>query len=324
MRYGFAQHGSGTKLSSLAEEREKVSSNTRGTGSKVAVAKAPTAKGKSLPIRDEKPSSLTGDFITQSCLLNSDDEFDGGGDIEEEEENFPLSLSMNSSIDSTSELSQQISSGIHGDSLPHSRGERVSFTGGSDAVKFKVRSPEVMMRPASAKERESKAGGGGERRLQRASSFSQQRSRQLSLELADIRQRALSLSVHGDPLDPNFTAASLMTGGKGRDLELSPSSDIVTFKLPFVFTSSSGSQDPASPSFTSSGGGEGGSKFLSSSPLSRGSLEVGRTEGAEEGEEFSSGSLAVLRQSYLLGRELLKMAKARQGPIMLLSTELVS
>lgn len=310
IKYGLTPHGNGTKLSSLAEEGEKGNDN-RSDSHLVAT----NTKGKSKPIKDRKPS-LTGDFITQSCLLNSDDEDEPDlvGD------NFPLSLSMTSSIDS--EQGQQFLGAAGGasktDSVPSSV-HAVSFHS-NDAVRFAIRSPDAReQRPASARECErSKPNLRGQKKLQRASSFSQQCSRQLSNELADIRQRANSLSAHGNPLDPNFTSSSLLVAGGDHNLEITP--EIMPFKLPFLFSSSSGSQDLASPPFASSGegGGDSSTRLLCGSALGHSPS----TKGEEEGEE--SSCLAILKKSYLLGRELLAMARARQGPIMLLSTELVS
>ena len=306
MKYSLTPHGSGTKLSSLAEETEKRSSSP----DKRSGSRSSAGKGKTPPIKVDKPPSITGDFITHSCLLNSDDD-DNEVDNEgaEDEDNFPLSLSLTSSVDSTSELGQQISMAMATRTDPFHTHAR-----------YKVQSPErIETRPMSA--RDAKQGGTlrGERKLQRAASFSQQRSHRLTNELADIRQRAFSLSAHGDPLDPNFTAATLITGA-AHDLDVSPTSGIVAFKLPFVF-SSSRSQDPTSPSLP---GGRDSPKFLSSSPLRPGSEGPLWWEVEQWEESSSSSCLSMLRCSYVLGQELRSMAKARQGPIMLLSTELVS
>ena len=301
IKYSLTPHGSGTKLSSLAEETERKMekrSDSRSSSS--------AAKGRTPPIKvesEDRPSpSITGDFITHSCLLNSDDEIDNEG--AEDEENFPLSLSLTSSVDSTSEQITMATRMVMRTDPLHGMGRHKVQSPENVDARYKVRSPEG--RPMSA--REAKHGGTaalkGGKQLQRAASFSHQRSHRLTNELADIRQRACSLSAHGDPLDPNFT--TLITGAGPSDLEVSPSSGIVAFKLPFVFSSpNSGSQE-----LSRSGGGEGSSLAW---------WEV------EQGAESSSSNscLSALRRSYSLGRELLSMAKARQGPIMLLSTELV-
>ena len=319
MKYSLTPHGSGTKLSSLAEETERKMDKRSGSRSSSA------AKGRTPPIKVEnKPSpSITGDFITHSCLLNSDDDNEIDNEGAEDEDNFPLSLSLTSSVDSTSEqISMATGMAIRTDPFHGNTKYKVRSPECIEA-RYKVRTPErIEARPMSA--REAKHGGTskGEKKLQRAASFSQQRSHRLTNDLADIRQRAFSLSAHGDPLDPNFTAATLITGA-GPDLEVSPSSGIVAFKLPFVFSSpNSGSQDLASPSFP---GGRDSPKFLSGSPLRPGGEGPAWWEVEQWAESSSSSScLLALGHSYVLGRELLSMAKARQGPIMLLSTELVS
>ncbi len=316
MKYSLTPHGSSTKLSSLAEETERTTDKRSGSRSSSSAAN----KGRTPPIKvenDNRPSpSITGDFITHSCLLNSDDdnEIDNEG-VAEDEDNFPLSLSLTSSVDSTSD---QITMAMRTDPLHGIARYKVQSPENIDA-RYKVRSPEG--RPMSA--RDAKHGGTatavkGGKRLQRAASFSQQRSHRLTNELADIRQRACSLSAHGDPLDPNFT--TVITGAGPPDLEVSPSSGIVAFKLPFVFSSAhSGSQELASPSLP---GGRDSPKFLSGSPL-RPSGEGPPLAWWEVESSSSSSCLFALQRSYVLGRELLSMAKARQGPIMLLSTELV-
>ena len=321
MKYSLTPHGSGTKLSSLAEETEK-KTNKRSGSQRPSLSSA--NKGRTPPIKVEnenRPSpSITGDFITHSCLLNSDDDNEINNEGAEDEDNFPLSLSLTSSVDSTSEqISMATEMAIRID--PHHGNTRYKVQSPEyTEARYKVCSPEG--RPMSA--REAKHGGTlkGEKKLQRAASFSQQRSHRLTNELADIRQRACSLSAHGDPLDPNFT--TLITGA-GPNLEVSPSSGIVAFKLPFVFSSpNSGSQELASPSLP---GGRDSPKFLSSSlmrPGNEGPPAWWEVDQWAESSSSSNSCLLMLRRSYVLGRELLSMAKARQGPLMLLSTELVS
>lgn len=316
MKYSLTPHGSGTKLSSLAEETERKTEKRSGSRSSSAAN-----KGRTPPIKvegNDRPSpSITGDFITHSCLLNSDDDNEIDNEGAEDDDNFPLSLSLTSSVDSTSEQITMATGMVMRTDPLHGIGRYKVQSPENVDTRYKVRSPEG--RPVSA--REAKHGGNaalkGGRRLQRAASFSQQRSHRLTNELADIRQRACSLSAHGDPLDPNFT--TLITGAGPSDFEVSPSSGIVAFKLPFVFSSpNSGSQELL--------GGTNSPKLLSGSPSRSGG------EGpslawweVEQGAESSSSNscLVALRRSYVLGRELLSMAKARQGPIMLLSTELV-
>ena len=321
MKYVLTPHGSGTKLSSLVEETGE--KGTSSAGRRYGSRPSSGGKGKSQPIKVEK-SSLTGNFITQSCLLNSDDDGEGGEGVrgeadEDDDDNFPLSLSMNSSFDS--EQGQQISTAMAPPKLDsfQSSVHAVTFSSNREAVRFMIRSPdrvEEAKRPSSAKESHERPNPRGGKKLERASSFSQQRSHRLTSDLADIRHRASSLSAHGDPLDPNFTPMSLLAGASHELVsEVSPS-EIVAFKLPFVFSPPSGSQELTSPSFA--GGREDGTtSLLSSSPLKSAGCE-------EEEEEPSLSCLATLKQSYLVGRELLTMARARQGPIMLFSTKLVS
>ena len=130
----------------------------------------------------------------------------------------------------------------------------------------------------------------------RAASFSHQRNPQLSEQLAALNTKASSLSAHGDPFDPSHrTSPTLMS---------SPSAEIVPFKAPFVFSDPSpGSIRPSRRSL----GGDRGQK--------RG--EEGEGDG---GVCFGALKLREMKDSLVIAEEMHAMAKARQGPILLMST----
>ena len=250
MRYAHTSQGSATKLSSLVEEELRQNRNTE---ERVSV--------------EQSGRRFAGeDFISLSCILHSDDE------NEEDEENFPLSLTM--SLNSS-----------------HS----------NDQEEHDTMSPVLPQTVLPSKT-------SADHKVKRASSFTRHDLR-LSQELADINKRATSLSAHGDPLDPSTPTEKLTY-----NLQVSPSSGIVTFKPPFTF---SGPPSIERDSATRQSGRH-------SSEL-RQSRQAGTAGGGSHGSEENSVCLAPLNQSLVLAKELLAMAKARQGPIMLMSasTDLV-
>ena len=263
MRYILTTPGSGTKLSSLAELDEVDSPQSRtfhrpGSGPKL---------------------STCDDFITHSQLLNSD-----------EEEDFPLNLSLN--------LSQSTDDQEGGENDQVSSTAKL-LTFDRDCVTFSPhpQAPRNSTRP------------------KRASSFSQKRTNPIAQNLQHIRARAQSLSAQGDPFhDPNFTAT--LPENQTCHFSSSPTSSLVPFHLPFLLSTSSSTNAASQRSQKARRPVQQSQSALghasSCSPVS------GRCE-VDGGESC----LANLSQSMVLGEELLAMAKARQGPIMLLSTDLV-
>ena len=273
-----ARRNSSTKLSSLTEERE-------------------TKKEVSL----EKNNFGGFDAITQSCLLNSDDD-DDDDVLEVEEENFPLGLSLTSSLSTDQEddvegfkcQSSIHSCGVH---TLQSSGCNLHFTGYNDAVRFfpgqlNLQPGSSCCRPASAS-----SGNKSSRVLsgkpKRASSFSCQHNPRLSQELADINSRAISLSAHGDPHEPNLTTPTFNT---------SPSAEIVNLKVPFHYS------EPSPDT-----------KSVVRQPQRRDS----RSQSDEEildGVNLGSLKWSDMMESLILVREMQAMARARQGPILFMST----
>jgi len=209
-------------------------------------------------------------------------------DEDEDEDNFPLSLSLN--------LSQ---------STDDQEGGRDRVSPTARLLAFNHNSPH-----SQALRR------GNANRPKRAASFSQKRSNPLSQDLEHIRVRAQSLSTRGNPFqDPDYTPTP--TENKTYDFSSSPLSSIAPFKLPFLFMNSTSTASQRSEK--------------------QGSSTAGQTHRSQHGPGFNSPAvvaaesprveaedrcLASLSHSIVLGGELLAMAKARQGPIMLLSTDL--
>lgn len=227
--------------------------------------------------------SACDDFVTPSQLLHSDED--------EDEDNFPLSLSLN--------LSQ---------STDDQEGERNRVSPTARLMAFNHNSPHSQALRS-----------GNANRPKRAASFSQKQSNPLSQDLEHIRVRAQSLSTRGNPFqDPDYTPTP--TENKTYDFSSSPLSSIAPFKLPFLFMNSTSTSSQRSEK------------------LGQGSSTAGKTHHSRHGPGFNSPAvvaaesprveaedrcLASLSHSIVLGGELLAMAKARQGPIMLLSTDLV-
>lgn len=231
----------------------------------------------------EKTSSGGFDIITQSCLLGFSDSEDN--DLDLEEANFPLSL--NSSLDGKGvEPKGEEPQGMQ------CSGNTLLFVG-NDAVHFAPTCSRPKSSTGTRKEQpDSKQSGIS---IKRASSFSYQRNPLLSQQLASLNTRASSLSACSDPHDPRFqTPPSL-------------SSEIIAIKAPFLF--SAGASGGHMPPF-SVGEPQGGGRALP-----RAGEEVG-----EEGMCFGSLNLSDMVDSLIVVREMHAMSKARQGPILLLST----
>ena len=240
------------------------------------------------------------DLITMSQVLGSD----------EDEENFPLSLSLHSSQSSNKTDEQEEEEMTTGGQV-----------GGGDARKQSVE-PLAPNRGERCRSAGSGRRGGGVR-VRRAASFSRQQSNPLAEDLELIRSRAASLSAHQNMLESDSTLTP--TTLKQYDFQLSPAAKIRPMPLPFLLPSPS-SSSTATTSRPSSSNDHRGSDAtenvdhpdaLDIHP-SHFSLHEERRE-----DEAVAVCLAPLRQAMVLARELLGMAKARQGPIMLLSTDLV-
>ena len=228
--------------------------------------------------------SACDDFVTPSQLLHSDED--------EDEDSFPLSLSLN--------LSQ---------SADDQEGERGQVGSAARLLAFTHNSPHSQALRSDSTNRP-----------KRAASFSQKRTNPLSQDLENIRLRAQSLSTRGNPFqDPDYTLTP--TENKTYDFSSSsPPSSIVPFKLPFLFMTST-----STPSQRTQKLGQESSTTGQGHSSRQGPGFTSPAVVAAESHRVEAGDLclASLSQSIVLGGELLAMAKARKGPIMLLSTDLV-
>lgn len=282
LRYSLSAHGSGTKLSSLAEQSE-MEVHLQG------------GKEPERNLHRVDSGFRFEDLITPSQVLGSD---------EEEEENFPLSLSLTSS-QSSNKTDEQDTDEAMGRGIAEGSGtKRLVFE--QDRVKFTAQQAS-----GDSGGGEGRGGGGreGSSRVRRAISFSSKHSNpQLVQELRQIRSRAASLSAHqSQMLDSDSTPTP--TTLKQYDFQLSPGARIKHVPFPFLFPPSSSSSHPPS---TSTGKRE-----------SIDHTHQGVSALPQEGGGSPPPCLTPLTHSMMLARELLAMAKAREGPIMLLSTDLV-
>ena len=239
----------------------------------------------------EKEGSGGFDIITQSCLLGFSEDEDDELELVEED-NFPVDLttSMNSNLSNEQENSE--SKELDATTTPKlthpvmlSSGNALHFGAGNDAVRFTAAQTRPRSSNGSQRDRQSSSS-----RQRRAASFSHQRNPRLSQQLAALHTQASSLDGRGDPFDLTTT---------------SPSAEIIPFKPPFVFFG---------PDSTTVRGGA-----LDAS--SRGGKGSCRSEGAYNGTVcFGSLKLLDMVRWLTVIEELHGMAKARQGPILLMST----
>lgn len=283
---GLSRHNSGTKLSALTEEREERRKMTKKGGGDTS----------------GKISSGGFEFISQSCLLDSSgDENSGAVEFEEEEEDFPLTMSLNSNPSTDQEDNDREEQNYPATALTNS-GHTLQFMG-LDVVHFALAQSQPMSSGTSRREN-----GKARSTTRRAASFSHQRNPRLSQQLAAVNTKASKLSTHGDPFDPSCLATPSLTS--------SLSAEIIAFKAPFVFPGSSSSANNRSPMDSNKRAPQGreAAKF-------RG----GGGSGAGEDEEevivcFGSLKLPDLKDYLVIAEEMHAMAKARQGPILLMST----
>lgn len=248
--------------------------------------KKKTANKKSGGTPTEKTSSGGFDIITQSCLLGFSDGEDG--DDLDLEENFPLSLTT--SLSSSTSVDQDDTDGKGSEPKGEGRqclecsGNTLQFVG-KDAVHFS---------PAGPRPRSSSGTWGEQDTKERASSFSYQRNPRLSQQLAAVNTKASKLSAHSDPFDPKFQTPPP-----------SLSSEIVAIKAPFLFSSAASDNHHVPP------------------PEQEGREALPHEEGEEGqgvGVGFGSLNLSDMMDLLVVVREMHAMGKARQGPILLLST----
>ena len=294
----LSRRNSGNKLSALAEEREGRSRGNKTTKMKGAAAGHNGGGGGGGDGgATEKTSSGGFDIITRSCLLGfSGDEADGSdGETpasELEEENFPLSLTMSLTDQEDDNEGEEHDVRSHASRYsPTMSGNAVQIVG-SDAVRYAPAVATPTPRSSSGRGGTADDAGSG-LRPRRAASFSHQhRSSQLSQQLAALHSKASSLSAHGDPFAPGFLADAPPPPP-------SPSAEIVALRPPFTFSSS-----------------------LEEAKLARSRPLDPSTSREDEDERICFGSLnlASMKACLVLAREMSAMAKARQGPILLMST----
>ena len=321
-RYSLSAHGSGSKLSSLVEQAELDTQKQRSIERNKKSEKIAANKGESS--QHTKSGVCLDNLITTSQVLGSDED--------EEEVDFPLSLSLHSSQSSNKTDEQEMVEVREGREEGGSDGGGGKGWGGLDVATPTCKAKQSQGGSGGSYRRCKSAGHGG---VAQQTSFSRQFSDQLTENFHQINSRAANLSAHQSLLesDSSMTPTTL----KDYDFQVSPAAKIKpmapTFHLPSPTSSSSpaplsrplsasspansrGLNDKRSGSFTTAGGIE-----ISDTEVDL-SQHKGSGDGKGEGEEVTT-CLAPLRQSMALVRELVGMAKARQGPIMLLSTDLV-
>ena len=301
MKYSLSAHGSGSKLSSLAEqvERERPREGERQRkGSRRGNKNNPPNKGVPLSsVEKQEKRVFLDQLITTSQLLQSDDE-------EEEETNFPLSLSLQSSQSDTDE--QEMVGVVKGE-------------GGGESAE--VATPKFPERSVHRRSHSARARG------ERGEPCDQRQSEQLMENFQQIRSRAASLCSHqswlegcGDSAHFRPSAAAVNEYHFEVSQEIKPVNP--TFQLPPQTTSSSSegapslgpqSANPGEPDVENYVGGSVNDVADSTRWISGEGVRVVESEGVRV-------CLAALRQALALTGELVGMAQARQGPIMLLSS----
>ncbi|CAI8037788.1 Serine/threonine-protein kinase ULK2 [Geodia barretti] len=313
MRYSLVTHGSGSKLTSLSEQAEQEDTQwqreeSRRRGSRRGKKAPPANKGDTPSLEKKLERRVFLDqLITASQVLVSDDE----EEIDEDEVDFSISLSLQSSQSSNKTDEQE--------------DEEEGGSGSSE-----VATPKFSVRSGAGRRCKSAGGGEGGR-----GSFSQQHSEQLAENLQAIHSRAASLSSHQSWLEGSGDSALFAPAAITEyRFEVSLAAEIKpvtpTFQLPRGPPSSQ-SNLPPQPDRRVPHQCRDGANLNVELPREqwreegRGGVRVVR-KGARGGVigEGVRVCLAPLQQAVALAGELTAMAQARQGPIMLLSTDLSS
>lgn len=228
----------------------------------------------------EKISSGGFNIITQSCLLGFSED-EGSGSLDLEDENFPLSLNSSVSVDQEDGDRKGVEPKKEETQGLQSSGNALQFVG-TDTVRFTATSSRPNSSTGTRQDVKPP-----ENMKRRASSFSYERNPRLSQQLAALHSKASSLSAHSDPF--KGTAPPSL------------SSEIVSIKAPFLFPASSAT-----------------ARTPQLEVQARGTLPY--TGEQQETVNFGSLNLSDMIDSLTVVREMHAMAKARQGPILLLST----
>ncbi len=324
MRYALTPHGSGTKLSSLTEQSE--------TDPHAYTQTFPPSQPHSQPHPQPHPHqsfhrSNSGTklkacdtLLTPSQLLHSDDEDD-----------FLMGLSMTSSHASSKTDEQEEGEwpvGVARRSGVDTDMNILSFT--QEYVMFKATSDREL-----EKERETVS-----LRPRRVASFSHSQSqRQTNRRLARDLEQVRSKSQTVQELDYTPTPTNVADRHYSFDIhDLSPTAAIVPFKLPFLFqgmkesggsqgtlqshTSSQGRFSPSQPRTLDSTYSSGKSPSLLPYQSQR-TWDESEGGSGEWGQGGRRSPFSILTQAMVLAQELVDMARVRQGPIMLHTTDLV-
>ena len=303
-KYSLVSHGSGSKLSSLVEQVEREGQ----AGRESERQKRGSRRGKKVaPVNNKAPPSLAekqvslDQLITTSQLLQSDDE----GEVDEP--GFPLSLSLHSS---SSDTDEQETTEVNGDE------------GGGRSSECKVATPRAPPMAGDRKRRSARA-------QKRGSSFNQSHSEQLKETFQQIQSQAASLSSQHSQLEGSRGGHTHLRPAAVNEYHFQVASPMVTEIKPVTPTFQLSSKtshlcsDSAAPLSNQEENCSDSQVGMESSGAgsARGRVREGVVRETGEGVRVC---LVPLQQAIALATELVGMAQARQGPIMLLSTDLVS
>ena len=317
MRYSLSAHGSGSKLSSLVEqgEQQPIHKQQKNSSREERRSKNISSNKRDIPSssRQSEDRGHVDELITMSQVLQSDDE-------EEEDVDFPLSLSLHSSMSSNKTEEQETEDVTD-------EGEAEEGQWGSADVTTPTCKTKFALNRNRGDSRRCKSAVVGSQRDRHT--ISRQHSEQLMENFQQIKNRAASLSAHQSMLaesyDSNHFTSS--TALNQYEFQVSPAAEIKpvtpTFQLPLPSPPTNKMAPQSQPRLSNSR--EPGENYNSrgSSVVTTKDATHQRGKGEEEKEGMKS-CLVPIKQAMMLARELNGMAQARQGPIMLLSTDLVT
>ena len=307
----MSRQNSGTKLSALTEESRQSRSSR----------KKDDEQGSS----SEKNNSCGFDIITKSCLLDSEDDLDNVSVAEEE--NFPLGLNMSfTEFEEEDGGSSKEPGGRTTEYPAYITYQRQPCQTGRPSSGFQQQSHVMQTNVAADSPVSGRSGNPLCRpttiKPRRAASFSSRRDPHRDTSMG--HGRASSVASRDDSTRHGFLASALCPSTEHED-------EIVPMKVPFAFSGSSVNSSALSSSSRSTAYLQGKVNHFTlphadgTSSVDGGVVahrSIGGAGGRDKDCEVRLGSLtlAEMRDTLELAQELQAMAKARQGPILLMST----
>ena len=310
----ISRRNSSSKLSALTEEKFHQNDGH------LSGRKKDSHQGSS-----DKNSSGGFDIITKSCLLDSEDDIENISAAEED--NFPAGLDMSftefEDEDACSEEPKVLVATTPEYPASGEADHRLQYHTGQSSSNFHLPSQVPQLPPPLMPQSQDahfaalplgsgKVGPPTTSRPRRAASFTDNRDSQLpSNKEGHVKSCSLTSAEYGT--NPNFLKTRLLPSAETEE-------EITPMRVPFAFTGATLSRKISPESRGTPTQSHGGGGRHSNAAVPRGLKECNNNN--KVSAQLGCLSLEEMRDILELAEEMQAMAKARQGPILLLSTSL--